>query len=79
MQAAEDAADGARVVVLDEGCADASGLFEDAGVEGFEEETAGIAEDFGFEDEQIGDGGADDVRGEPLALEGRREDAAARL
>ena len=63
MQAAEDAFDGAGVIVLDELRGETGGGCELAEVEGFEKKSAGVAEDFGLKQEHVGDIGGDDVHG----------------
>ena len=45
------------MVILNEFALEAGGLFEGAGVKAFEEEATVVAEDFGFEDEDVGNGG----------------------
>ncbi len=45
------------MVVLHEFALEAGGLLEGPGVEAFEEEAAVVAKDFGFEDDDFGDGG----------------------
>ena len=45
------------MVVLHELALEAGGLFEGFGIEAFEEEATVVAEDFGFEDDDFGDGG----------------------
>jgi hypothetical protein len=50
-----------RVVVLYKGHIQARGFFKNAGVETFEEKTALIAKNFGFEQKYIGDGGGGDL------------------
>src|SRR5262249_35689016 len=60
VEAAEDAAARGGDVVLDEGAGDAGGGVA-GGVEGFEEEAAGVAEDFGLEEEEAGGGEGGDV------------------
>ena len=61
VQAAEDVARGAGVVVLDEGAGAAGRTTEFVFAERLHEEAAGVRMDHGFEDEDVGDGGGDDV------------------
>ncbi|MNZ34145.1 hypothetical protein D3C78_515160 [compost metagenome] len=55
VQAAQDAALRARVIVLDESALDAGRVREGAGVVAFVKEAALIAEDLGFEDQHVGE------------------------
>ena len=45
------------MVILNEFALEAGGLLKCPGIEAFEEKTTVIAEDFGFEDDDFGDGG----------------------
>ncbi len=66
MQAAQDAARTAAVVVLYESVAAAGGFVEGALVETLEEETASVAEHLGLEDDDVGNARGKDVHGKAL-------------
>ena len=67
VQAAQHTLAGAGVVVLHEVRCEAGGILEGLGVVAFHEEATGIAEDLGFEDQEAGDGGLDDVHQNTLS------------
>lgn len=67
VQAAQHALGGAGVVVLHEVHLEAGGLAEDLGVEAFQEETAGVTEDFRFEDQEARDAGGRDLHQNTLS------------
>jgi len=62
MQATQHALGRATVVVLHKVYVKPGGLTEDSLVEAFKEEATGIAEDFGFDDENCWDRGRDNLQ-----------------
>ncbi|MNH11944.1 hypothetical protein D3C79_714730 [compost metagenome] len=67
MQATQHAFLGARMVVLDERHVDAGHLREVAGVEALKEKTTLIGEHLGFDDQDVGYRGCNDIHGNSLA------------
>ena len=65
VEAAEDVAGRAGVVVLDEGAGAVCHVTEFVFAEGLHEEAAGVGMDRGFEDEDVGDAGGDDNHSRP--------------
>lgn len=61
MQPAQHAADRFRMVVLHELDIEPGGFAEGFAVVALEEESALVPEDFGFDDQDVGDGGTDDL------------------
>ena len=72
MQAAQHALGTAAMVVLHEVEVQAGGLVEGFLVEAFKEKTACVAEHFGFDDEDVGDGGGGYLHGFGFGSHGSR-------
>ena len=77
MQAAQHALGAAAVVVLHKVQVQAGGMVEGFLVEAFEEETTGVAEHFGFDDEYVWNGGGGDFHAGGRSVSGVSQLGAA--